>query len=128
MGQIWKAAAAGVVLLAAGPALAHHSGAMFDRAKVTVLKGTVKEYQFTQPHTWIELTAPDDTGAVAQWSIEAENPPAMNKIGLTRSVLNAGDMVTVRIHPLRDGRHGGSYIDLTTADGKVLSANHAAGE
>jgi hypothetical protein len=123
MKPVCKALCVAAAFVAAGPALAHHSGAMFDRSKVVVLKGTVKEYQFTQPHCWIEIMVPDDAGVVSQWSVEGENPSQMNRLGLTRSVLNAGDQVTLRIHPLRDGRKGGSYIDLTTAAGKLISSN-----
>jgi hypothetical protein len=104
----------------ATPVMAHHSGAMFDRSKTVVLKGAIKEYQFTNPHTWIEIMVPDETGKPVQWSIEGETPGSMNRIGLTRSSISPGDQVTLKVHPLRDGRTGGSYIELTTADGRVM--------
>ena len=119
--------AAGVAL-AAAPAFAHNSGAMFDRSKTVVLKGVIKEYQFTNPHTWVEIVVPGADGTSVQWSIEGEAPPTMNRIGLTRGAIKPGDQVTMRMHPLRDGRTGGSYIDLTTADGKVISANARAAQ
>jgi hypothetical protein len=127
MNKAWTVAAVAAAL-AAGPALAHHSGAMFDRSKTITLKGTIKEYQFTNPHVWVEILVPGESGAApVQWSIEGEGPPTMNRIGLTREAIRPGDQVTLRMHPLRDGRTGGSYIDLTTADGKVMSANRTGG-
>jgi hypothetical protein len=113
-----------MVLCAGVPALAHHSGAMFDRTKTVDLVGTIKEYQFSNPHVWIEVMVPPaakKAGAQpVQWSIEGEGPALMARIGLGPSVLKAGDKVTVRAHPLRDGRSGGSLISITLPDGRVL--------
>lgn len=100
--------------------LAHHSGAMFDQAKSVTLVGTVKEYQFTHPHVWIEVMVPDAKGKAVQWSIEGEGPVIMARLGLKPKVLKAGDKVTLRAHPLRDGRPGGSFISMTLADGQVF--------
>jgi hypothetical protein len=114
--------ALGLVLLSAclhvAPIHAHHSGAMFDRSKTLTLIGTVKEYQFVNPHVWIELMVPGKSAVLVQWSIEAESPPLMARLGLKPKTLRAGDRVTVRTHPLRDGRPGGSFVSLTLADGK----------
>jgi hypothetical protein len=117
---------AAMVLCVGVPALAHHSGAMFDRTKTVELKGTVKQYQFSNPHVWIEVMVPPtdkNSGKDAspvQWSIEGEGPPIMARMGLGPSVLKAGDKVTIKAHPLRDGRTGGSLITITLADGRVL--------
>jgi len=115
-------AAVGLLGLAA-PASAHHSGAMFDRSKTVVLKGVIKEYQFTNPHSWIEVMV-TDKGKTTQWGIEGESPRPMRRLGLVPSVLKPGDKVTVRAHPLRDGRPGGSFIDIVLADGRTISAQH----
>jgi hypothetical protein len=104
-------------------ALAHHSSAMFDRSKTLVLSGTVKEYQFLNPHTWIEILVEDDDGQTTQWSIEASGRRPMINMGLGPTRLQAGDEVTVRAHPLRDGRNGGLFIDITLPDGEVVSGN-----
>lgn len=101
---------------------AHHSGAMFDQAKTVTLAGTVKEYQFTHPHVWIELMVPDAKGKPVQWSIEGEGPQIMARIGLKPKALKVGDKVTLKAHPLRDGRPGGSFITLTLVDGQVIGA------
>lgn len=115
-----------LVLAVAVPALAHHSGAMFDRTKTVELNGTIKQYQFSNPHVWIEVMVPpdakkkDSAATPVQWSIEGEGPSIMARMGLGPSVLKAGDKVIVKAHPLRDGRTGGSLITVTLADGRVL--------
>jgi len=111
-----------IAALVGGSALAHHSGAMFDRTKKVELAGTVKQYQFANPHVWIELMVPAKDGKAVQWSIEGEGPPIMARMGLGPSVLKAGDKVTIQAHPLRDGRTGGSFIAITLADGKVVTS------
>jgi hypothetical protein len=112
-----------VVLWSGAPALAHHSGAMFDRTKTVELSGTIKQYQFANPHVWIEVVVPGKRGkdAPVQWSIEGEGPAIMARMGLGPSVLKAGDKVTIKAHPLRDGRPGGSFISVTLPDGKVIT-------
>ena len=110
-------------LLAAGPALAHHSFAMFDIAKIVTLKGTVKEYQFVAPHSWISIMVPDDKGSQTRWDIESSSASRMAAQGITPAKLKVGDKVTIRTHPLRDGRNGGSMVDLTLEDGTVFVNN-----
>lgn len=112
-----------MVLCGGVPALAHHSGAMFDRTKTVELVGTIKEYQFSNPHVWIEVMVPPSGKKKAdpvQWSIEGEGPAIMARMGLGPSALKAGDKVTIKAHPLRDGRSGGSLISVTLPDGRVL--------
>ena len=110
------------VLLAAvavaGPAAAHHSFAMFDQKKVMTLEGTVKEFQWTNPHAFIEL---DATGG-RHWSIELNSPNNLKRNGWNRASLKTGDKITVRIAPLRNGKPGGLFLDLTKADGTVLDS------
>lgn len=111
-------------LAAAAPvALAHHSSSMFDRSQTLVLAGAVIEYQFTQPHTWIEILVENEDGSTTQWSIEASGRRPMVEMGLPPSRLQPGDEVTVRAHPLRDGRNGGLFIDIELPDGEVVSGN-----
>jgi hypothetical protein len=102
------------------PASAHHSGAMFDREKEIVLTGTIKELEWTNPHTWIEMMAPDASGKPVQWSIEMEAPNSMYRRGWSASTVKEGDKVTVLAHPLKDGRTGGAYISIKLPDGKML--------
>jgi hypothetical protein len=111
-----------VAALLAATAWAHHSGAMFDRTKKVDLAGTVKEYQFANPHVWIELMVPGKDGKEVQWSIEGEGPPIMARLGVSPRTLKPGDKIKIQAHPLRDGRTGGSFITLTLADGKVITS------
>jgi hypothetical protein len=117
----WVAAA--VAVLAGGPVLAHHSFAMFDQKKVMTLEGTVKEFQWTNPHSFIELDVPGRGGAAAtHWSIELNSPNNLKRQGWSRTSLKPGERVSLRMAPLRDGRPGGLFLDLKKADGKVLDS------
>jgi hypothetical protein len=109
-------------VVAVTTAAAHHSGAMFDRSKTVTLVGTIKEYQFRNPHVWFEVLVPGKKGEMVQWSIEGEGPSGMARMGLSPKTLKTGDQVTMHAHPLRDGRNGGSFIDLKLPNGKVVSA------
>ena len=106
-------------LLSGGSALAHHSGAMFDRTKQVTLTGTVKDWQWTNPHTWLILVATNDKGEVVTWNLEGQSPQVQRGRGWSRAVLKAGDKVTVTMFPLRDGAQGGSIASVLTVDGKT---------
>ena len=107
-------------ILAAAPASAHHSLSKFDLVKEATLVGTVKEFQWTNPHSWIELDVPDSKGAVEEWGIEALSPNYLARRGWNRSTLKPGDKVSVVIHPMKDGTHGGSFVRVTLANGVVM--------
>jgi hypothetical protein len=113
--------AAAVLACVAGPAFAHHSGAMFDGAKEVVLVGTVKEFQYTNPHSWIQVMVPKDGGGEVEWSIETAAPIVLLRAGIRSNALVPGEKVTVRAHPLKDGGPGGNLIDVKKANGTVLS-------
>jgi hypothetical protein len=122
MCRIRRSAGVVIALLCTnGVAVAHHSAAMFDRAKTVELAGTVKDYQFANPHVWIQLLVPGVDGALTEWSIEGEGPAMMARMGLGPAALKVGDKVTVRAHPLRDERPGGSFISITLGDGKLIT-------
>jgi hypothetical protein len=113
--------AGALILASAGPALAHHSFAMFDQTKVMTLSGTVREFQWTNPHAFIELEVPN--GEKAQhWSIELNSPNNLKRQGWHRAALKTGEKISVRIAPLRNGHTGGLFLDLRKADGKVLDS------
>lgn len=114
-----------VALLVLGStAVAHHSGAMFDRSRTVVLEGTLKEYRFVAPHSWISVIATaDDNGKEERWDVEGATASRMKAQGITPEHLKPGDKVTLRIHPLRDGRNAGSLIDITLADGTKMTNN-----
>jgi hypothetical protein len=102
-----------------GSALAHHSGHFFVDEMVT-LTGTVKEMQLTNPHSWIEMMVPNDEGELVQWSIEMSAPIVLFRRGWTRETIKPGDEVTVVARPMRDGRPGAIYVNITLPDGSTL--------
>jgi hypothetical protein len=114
-------AAAAVACLTILPASAHHSGAMFDSGKEVVLVGTIKEFQYTNPHSWIQILVPREGGGEVEWSIETAAPIVLLRAGIRPTSLRPGDRVTLRTHPLKDGGPGGNLIDVKKADGTVLS-------
>lgn len=115
-----------VLALPAGAATAHHSAAMFDRAKTITLQGVVKTYAYTQPHSWVDLiVTPEGGGAPQEWGIECGTPPAMRNQGLTPSTLKPGDKIVARVHPLKDGSTQGSFIDITV-NGRVYGNGRPA--
>lgn len=106
---------------ACGPAAAHHSAALYDRAHPLTLKGVIKDLQWTNPHGWIEvLGATESGGKPVPWTIEMEGPNVMQREGWSRNSLMPGEKVTVRMMPLKDGRPGARLIDVMKADGTVL--------
>jgi hypothetical protein len=113
-------------LLAAGafitiPALAHHSFTMFDMTKRVTLAGTVTSFEWTNPHSYIEIDAPDEKGAPKHWSIELGSPSILMQSGWKFSSLHAGDKVMLIINPLKSGQNGGFLSEATLPDGKVLT-------
>lgn len=106
------------------PAVAHHSGAMFDQRKTVAIEGTLREYKFQAPHSWITIqTNPDGAGKTQRWDLEGGSSAAMRQMGLTPDALKAGVKVAATLHPLHDGRTGGSLISIT-ANGKTFSAEY----
>jgi hypothetical protein len=110
-----------VALLAlAGQALAHHSFAMFDRNKEVTVKGTVKQFNYTNPHSWLDILVTDEKGQVKEWSFEMEGPSTLMRAGIKPGSLKPGDKITVKAWPLRDGRPAGAALSITKEDGTVL--------
>jgi hypothetical protein len=112
------AAAAG--LLGASEALAHHSFAMFDQSRQVTLKGTVKDFQWTNPHAWIEVAVPNASGGMDVWGVELNSPNNLIRQGWKRNVMKPGDKITVIINPLKDGSKGGLFNAVYLADGSLL--------
>ena len=101
-------------------ALAHHSYAMFDESKKQTLTGTVKEFQWTNPHGWIHVNVADAQGKLVTWSIETGAPNGMARDGWMPKTIVPGDKITITFHPLRNGRPGGSYMAAVLPDGKTM--------
>ena len=109
-----------VAMLLAIPASAHHSFTMFDATKQITLVGTVTSFEWTNPHSYIEIDAPDENGAMKHWSIEMGSPSILQQSGWKFSSLRKGDKTTLVINPLKDGRPGGFLNTATLPTGKVL--------
>jgi hypothetical protein len=122
-------ACAGVaaLALAAGsapePARAHHSFAMFDLSKQVTVSGTVRQFQWTNPHAYIQLVAKDANGRDVEWSMEMGAPMYLYARGWRPRTLRAGQRITVTLNPLRNGRPGGVVRDVTDAQGKPVGTN-----
>lgn len=99
---------------------AHHSFAMFDQTKAVTLKGKVVEFQWTNPHAFIELAVPGEGGATDRWSLELNSPNNLTRQGWRRSSLKPGDTVSVTLNPLRNGKKGGLFKSVVLPDGRVL--------
>jgi hypothetical protein len=125
----FRSAAVVLGLLAAGTCLAHHSFAMFDQTQRVTLKGTVTDFQWTNPHAFIHLDVVGANGVKENWEIELNSPNNLKRQGWSSTSLKAGDAVTLETFPLRDmQKHkGGLFIQVTLADGKVLKENAFAG-
>ncbi len=104
----------------AAPALAHHSFAMFDADKTMTLNGTVTDFEWTNPHSWIRLTVADNGGTLRPWAIEMGSPAANTQRGWKADTIKPGDKITLTIHPLKDGSRGGQFMAATFPDGKRL--------
>ena len=109
-----------VAWLTAGSASAHHSGAMFDQTKQVQLSGTVREFQWINPHVFIQLRTRDERGRDVEWSLEMTAPVHLQRLGWSRSSLKPGDHITVTFHPLRNGEPGGNVIAAVDANGKPI--------
>ena len=108
------------IAICAIPAAAHHSFAMFDVEKTMTIEGTVKEFQWTNPHSWIHLMVTDKEGKSVQWSVELGAPSGLVRQGWLPKTLTPGMEVKVLIHPLRTGDPGGEFMQVTLPGGKQL--------
>ena len=101
------------------PAAAHHSFAMFDAGKKVTLAGTVKEFQWTNPHAFILMMVANSDGQAEQWSIEMGGPGGLARQGWVPKTLKPGMNVSVTMHPLKEG-HGGQFLAVMLPDGTQL--------
>jgi len=110
----------GAPLLLASRAYAHHSFAMFDQSRQVSLRGTIHEFQWTNPHSWIAIDVSDAQGNMERWQVELNSPNNLKRQGWKSNSLKPGEKVTVVINPLRDGQKGGLFVSVTRADGTIL--------
>ena len=113
-------AAAGGLVLTGPPVQAHHSAAMFDDGKTVELSGTVKEFQWKNPHIWIQVIVKNANGATKEWSVEGGGPNSLSRNGWRPGTFKPGDDVTMRVHPMRDGSAAGNFMAARWSDGRTL--------
>lgn len=97
----------------ASPIHAHHSGAMFDDTKEMTVTGTVKEFQYTNPHSWLLVDVKGGDGKITTWGFEAEGPSTLLRAGIRPSDLAPGTEITISGRPMRDGRPAAAWIKAT---------------
>jgi len=117
------------LILAAGtigilqPASAHHSATMFDPTRLIELTGVVKEFQYTNPHSWLLVDVTNDDGSVTTWGFEAEGPSTLMRAGIRLSTLPPGTEITIRGNPMKDGRPAAAWVDAEVAGEKINPRN-----
>jgi hypothetical protein len=118
--------ASSAFLATSGAVLAHHSFAMFDQENPIELEGSVQEFKFTSPHTFIILTVKQEDGTTQAWSLEGAAPSALVRDGWSSKTLKAGDELKLTIEPLRSGAPGGAWSVSKTKfkDGRPIAVSH----
>ena len=109
------------LLMISVPMLAHHGAAEFDFGKRLTVKGTVTEWFWANPHCFLRFDVKDNQGQVAHWAVEAQSGPNILDLGFTKQLFKPGDVVTVTLEPVRNGRPLGRMINVVLPDGKTLS-------
>ena len=104
------------------PAFAHHSPAAFDRTKKVTLVGTVKEFRWQNPHTWIELEVPDEKGKQVVWGVELTSPTYLIRAGWKSNIIKPGDKVSIVVNPVRSGEPSGIFVSLNVPMRNLVSS------
>ncbi len=114
----------------AGSVYAHHSMNGFDRAKTITITGTVKQFKWANPHSWVEVEVMNDKGVTEIWNLEMTAPGILARAGWKSTMLKAGDKLTFGVHPMVNGDVGGQFVSVTFPDGLTMTergAQSAAG-
>jgi hypothetical protein len=119
----WRGLLAAAAITTTAPVCAHHSGAMFDSQKTVTLQGTVKAFQWSNPHCWIQLLVTRD-GNIQEWSVEMAATTELYRSGWRPHTLQAGESVTIVVHPMRDGSSGAQFLSALGPDGAPLGKVH----
>jgi Family of unknown function (DUF6152) len=101
-------------------AAAHHGFAVFDTSSQKTITGTVKLFEWTNPHTWVWLDVPNDKGGVDTWGFEGMSPNFLGRRGWTRKTLQPGDKITVTYFGMKDGSKGGAFLSCKLPNGEEL--------
>jgi hypothetical protein len=116
--SLWLAV---LLLVMAQAALAHHSRVMYEPMKTVTLKGTVKEFSWANPHSWLYIMVLDERGQAVEWVLEGSGAGQLARQGWRPDSLKVGDPVSVTLRPMKDGSHAGLLGTATLADGRSLS-------
>jgi hypothetical protein len=108
------------VLLCAMPAMAHHSNSAYQVDQVMSVTGVVKEWKWSNPHTWLYLTVDDPKDGKVEWALEGRAPGVLGRAGWDRTVLKPGEKVTVHFSRAKDGSRVGIIARVTKEDGTIL--------
>ena len=108
------------LLLAAQPVAAHHSSAMFDKSVVREVTATVREFQWTNPHIWIQIVIENEAGELEEWSIEGGGTNTLFRRGWRPGSFKTGDEIEIRFNPMKDGSFAGGFVGAKLADGSTL--------
>jgi hypothetical protein len=126
MSSFVKGSAACALLALAASAWGHHSFAMFDLEKQVTVQGTVKEFQWTNPHCWLQVMVPDGKGGAQEWSFEMGAMGMLARTGWKSTTLKPNDEVTVLMNPLKSGAPSGRLLKVTLPNGQVMGPGGTA--
>ena len=112
------AAVLAAITVVAGTANAHHSATMFEQTKTITVEGVVKEFQYSNPHSWLLVDVKDKAGKVTTWGFEAEGPSTLQRAGIRPSEFPVGTKVTMTGRPMKDGRPAAIWVLAVRGDGK----------
>ena len=115
-----RLSAAVLLLVAGASAHAHHSSAMFDKETVREVTATVREFQWTNPHVWIQVMIENEDGEPEEWSIEGGGPNSLFRRGWRPNSFKPGDVIEIKFNPMRDGSAAGGFVGAKLADGSTL--------
>jgi hypothetical protein len=110
-----------MIAASVGPIAAHHSTVPFDSTKQTTLTGIVKEFDWTNPHTWIWINVPNDKGGMDLWGVEGMSPNYLGRRGWTKNTIKPGEKITIVGRPMKDGSKAAMFMSATLANGKVMT-------
>ena len=114
--------------LFAAPAVAHHAFAMFDQSKVLTMSGTVKQFDFVNPHAWLHVAIVNDKGDTLTWLFEGGSPSQLVALGWSKDRPRIGDKIEVGFRPMKDGSRGGQLMNVKFPSGEKLCSNRGCGD
>lgn len=111
----------GVLVVTAATTAAHHSGTMFDDKRTVTVEGVVKEFQYTNPHSWLLVDVTGKDGKVTTWGFEAEGPTTLQRAGIRPSDFRPGTKLKITGNPMKDGKPAAVWVNAVRADGKTFN-------